>query len=400
MPKDLTDASQWDTTAVPVGTDPATSASVETPFQLLTNRAKYLFDRIVGALALNFFAGDTSTPGTFGAGISAKTSRIEYDPTTGYWTFPVDGDGAGNPPEEAYSKNGITWEKNAPAGWANATAQGHSVNQTTGYRAVSIFGNDQLWRSVNTHAGTWILWNGIGATGKQYTLIGNDGARWVVYNSTDSTLMYTDDVTATPPAAGATQPGFAGAVTFVDHSRHAAAEVDPSDPGNLVWLAITATEASRSADGNTWTAAAAHGIAAPAGSLAYTARSQLWHALDTTAGNLQLYTSDDNGDTWAGGTVIWAPANIMRAAIASDRLGSLVVIATDTVTDETRAYASIDDGDTWTRIALPGDHFPGVPSWTRYPLAGFGGGRFMLVAEDGAAPATYSPFYGLTMSGD
>ena len=50
MPKNLTDASTYSSPiAVPVDSDPRNAASVETPFQQLANRTKYLADRVGGS---------------------------------------------------------------------------------------------------------------------------------------------------------------------------------------------------------------------------------------------------------------------------------------------------------------------------------------------------------------
>lgn len=68
MPKNLTDVSQWATVAVPVGTDTADAASVETTFQILTDRCKYLLDlaeHYSGINYCNLNEADISTITTF-----------------------------------------------------------------------------------------------------------------------------------------------------------------------------------------------------------------------------------------------------------------------------------------------------------------------------------------------
>lgn len=58
MPKNLTGVSQWDTVTVPVDTDTADAASVETSFQILTDRSEYLLDGVKKTSVEKFFSID------------------------------------------------------------------------------------------------------------------------------------------------------------------------------------------------------------------------------------------------------------------------------------------------------------------------------------------------------
>jgi len=343
--------------------------------------------------AVNYQDGDTSAVGTAGTGINILFNRIEYDPVSGYWAFPTSGGGA-IVCEEIYSCGGVVWEEDTPAGWGGVAlpAEAYSTNPMNAVRAVSFSTADQLFYTLAGYPGTWVVWDGVGATGNTYTLIENSGSRWVVYNLTNSTLDFQDSpAVGGPPAACATQPGFAGDVTVIKYSRHDAAEVDPSDAGNPLWMAVTLTEVSTSVDGDNWTPAAVHGVPG-ASTVAYTASSRRWHMIDPSAGNLQHYYSADNGVSWTAGTVIDAPANNVGARLASDRYGTLVCITIDSVTKEAQVYATVDDGETWREVAMPASV---RNAGGNTPMAGFGDGRFMLVVEDGVDPATYYPYYGL-----
>ena len=344
--------------------------------------------------AVNYQDGDMSAVGTAGTGIAILLQYVEYDPVSGYWAFATGGAGA-NVCEEVYSHGGVIWEEDTPAGWGGLAmpVYGYSINPINGERAVSLGAADQLLYTTAGYPGLWAQWNGIGATGNTYAIIENSGTLWVVYNVTTGNLEFQSSPLAPgPPAAGATQPGFGGGVVAIKHSRHAAAEVDPSDAGNLIWMAVTLTEVSTSADGDNWTPAVAHGIANAAHTVAYTASSRRWHLLDPSAGNLQHCYSDDNGVSWTAGTVIDTPANDVQARLASDRYGTLVCITIDSVTKEAHVYATVDDGETWVGVVMPASI---ASNGGTTPLAGFGDGRFMLVVEDGVDPATYYPYYGL-----
>ena len=348
--------------------------------------------------AVNYSDGDTTAPGAGGTGISLWPGRVEYDPVSGFWGFATDGAGA-NPCEEYYSRLGVIWHSVTPIGWGGVAMvlTGYIISPTTGVRVASFQGADQLFYTLAGYPGVWAPWNGIGGTGNTYMFPETDGSIWVVYNSTAGTLDWQANPAAGgPPAAGVPQPGFAGApppLYALKHSRHDALEADQYDTGNPLWMAITATEVSSSVDGSNWTAAALHGIPIPGFTMEYSAHTRRWHTLDTTAGNLQHFFSEDNGVTWIAGTVIDATLAFSGGSkLASDRFGTLVCLAIDSVAVTAHVYASVDDGATWTEVAMPSTIALNGGAGS---LAGYGGGRFMLVVEDGAAPATYYPFIGL-----
>lgn len=348
------------------------------------------------ARAVNYSDGDTTGIPTAGIAVGSLLQHVEYDPATGFWGFVTDGAGA-NVCEEIYSRGGIVWQNDAPIGWGgvNLLAAGYGINPVTGLRSASFQAADQLFYTLAGYPGLWAQWNGVGATGNTYSVHDTDaaGSLWVVYNATGATLdRQVSPIAGGPPVACATQPGFAGAVITLKHSRHAALEVDQYDAGNPLWLAITATEVSTSVDGDNWLGAVPHGIPTPGYTVEYSAHSRRWHAVNVGAGALRHYYSDDDGANWNAGTVIDATLGVVQARLASDRFGALVCVAIDAVTAEARVYATVDDGVTWREVAMPAS-IAGNGGDT--PLAGFGGGRFMVVLDDGGAPAAYLPYYGL-----
>ena len=68
MPKTLDDNRIFDDVDVPVGTDPALASSVETPFQLLTDRTWFLWELVkayVSSAYLNLSAALITLVSTF-----------------------------------------------------------------------------------------------------------------------------------------------------------------------------------------------------------------------------------------------------------------------------------------------------------------------------------------------
>jgi hypothetical protein len=374
VPKDLTDASQWETVAVPVGTDPATASSVETPFQLLADRTRYLLNRLGAGLLLNWFATDTSTAPTADTG--GPLDGV-HDPVTGNEVI-VDFTGAG------------LFEDNvAPGGMVWAHGPGGAMGGNIPRLAVDHLGNvvcvPQESSSHNvffspTPLGTWVDWTA-GLPAGSWVRVAHDWlGRWVIGSATGDILQSTGPGVAF--AVVTVDPSFPNAIYCLRHSHHPAELLSPDDPGNQSWVALSPTRASRSADGMTWTAAALHDLSGYPRDIAYSALGTKWIAplvapADPGGAFIGLGVSDDNGETWAEVTpfaTALGASSITDARIACDGHGGWVVALTDGTGVE--LWASHDNGVTWTQAYLPSAPHPDqLALW-------YGGGRFHLMTTD------------------
>lgn len=343
--------------------------------------------------AINYLEADTAGMGLVGGG-HGSNGDAAYDPTTGFFGAATDGSGGGSANREVYADGGMTWAQNTPWGGAFDTqAIGYDIDPATGLRTAGFNAADSLFYTANTWPGAWFAWSGIGATGQTWTYPSSDGnGLWVAWNNTLGTMWQTTDPTAVAIAVVTVDPGLASSPFDIVHSRHQALAVDQYDTGNPFWIAVNATEITTSADGLTWTPSALH-LVPVADGLCYTRSARRWHLFDGTAGNLQHVYSDDNGTTWVPGTVINAGLGLSTVRAATDDYNQIVIAVMDAGT--AYLYASLDDGDTWERVPMPGN-------WTTVasPVVqvAYGGGRFAVLGDNGAAPASYLHWYSIAAS--
>jgi hypothetical protein len=376
VPKNLTDVSQWETVEVPVGTDPATAGSVETPFQTLADRTRYLLNNVATLIALqllNWIETDASalhTAITGGLGVachdeSVRVSLLETS-TSG-----------GDLAEEVFGLGGLVWgEGAAPAEGERepcVACDGQGVFALVPGLMACPTGTIQF-RDFNG-AATWVVWTaGTPASTSGWILIEHDWiGRWVIADL-DGVMKKCNGAGAAFTALS-TPPAWGGAAPLVLKHSH--------DPLNPIWIALTGGFVSHSADGNVWSAAVAHDwSAAPSpGQVAYSARSQAWIGVDA---NGTLYRSSDDGQTWseistgspAAMSTIIEFSTLNQALISSDGLGGWVVVYTAD-TAQTEVFVSADDGETWSQVELP------ALAEEEYSNLWYGGGRFHLLTNDG-----------------
>jgi len=109
MTKTLTDSSTWADVAVPVDTEDADAASVETPFQTLANRTKYLLDAVTKASVTRYYSIDACEmfPGV------APSDDPWTSPGANDWYLDEDAD-FGSPGSDVLG--GLSWRMNFGAG--------------------------------------------------------------------------------------------------------------------------------------------------------------------------------------------------------------------------------------------------------------------------------------------
>jgi hypothetical protein len=226
-------------------------------------------------------------------------------------------------------------------------------------------------------AGTWadIDYGGIGAN-----------ARWIMGDGAHgggAGAVTRSPAPAQPWTAPFTDAAFAAGITCLAYSHHYAGDLYPDDPGNDMWVAMTAAETSASVDGtgNTWVAAAAHGLGATPVDLGYSRLSGEFLAVDLTCG----ISRSTDGIAWtryaagAAGAPWAVIVNATTARIATDGYGHWYCLLVDSVANTAEIHASWDDGATWHEV------------WPDVILAGitdgclwYGLGQFHVVLTDGA----------------
>jgi len=288
--------------------------------------------------------------------------------------------------EELYSVGGLTnWAGAAAGPWAGLVLPRDCDVDPAGVRAVTFFdAADLIYTTPAGYPGVYVLWAGLPGPGLIWEKVAHDHIGLWVFADQNG-VLYNSTGPAVAVAPVAVGPGFAAAIPIaLEHSRHAALDVWDQDPGNPVWLAMTATEISTSADGLSWTPAALHGIPTPARGLAYSKPTTKWGIIEGTAGNAQFHYSTDNGLTWTAGAVIDATFGaISNTHLQCDGFGHWVAVIADAVISP-KIYASADDGDTWYEIHMPATWPPAAGAILNSIPTAYGGGRFMIFTGDNA----------------
>lgn len=355
MPKNLVDVSSWIDVAVPVGTDPATAASVEVTFQILADRTRHLLDRLRAALGVALVVarqGVTGgmpgaawvTGGVVDAGVVLWTGQcfcaIDEDGnaifTDDYGEYLSDQPGGfGNwMLETGWAGGGGKDPGSMTVPWtAGATMVDAAAELTTGARiAVSDSATGQVALSPNV--GTWaavtpatgsVAWGACaGGPVTQKWVIGGDGGE--IDSSANGSVWTarTSGLAASP-------------ILCMGHNQLTG--------GDAVYMALTGAEVSTSADGITWVASS-HGLTAAPRALAYS--DGRWIAVLEDGG---VGYSDDDGGTWTevtGALGGWqASGTYKNASIAG---GAGLLLAHLSSTTEERLWLSADNGETWHRV--------------------------------------------------
>ncbi|MCP3884170.1 MAG: exo-alpha-sialidase [Propionibacteriaceae bacterium] len=381
MPKDLTDVSQWDTVAVPVGTDPATASSVETPIQLLTDRSRFLLDRISRMIPANFrpmnnsFSADVVPHWADGRIIAC------HDQKWGTHLLVVSESIAAPSLKVLHSDGNGTWRNKETIGGVNGAAVAEDGDDDHAGRVTIVcstgpnFIKDAVYTSLDGAAFSLVTITG--TPGLNFQRIGCDKAAsptWIIGDKVSSgspSLYSSTNGTTYSVVSGFPTVTSAQDILDIQHTCHHAGALGPSDPGNARWLVITPDYAFRSTDGATWFYQS-HGLSIAIAShrkIAYSRTSQRWVAVTSVAG--QVAYSDDHGATWT--TIAGALGTSIGERIVSDGHGTFVVQAGDG--DRTTSYAraiyiSVDEGLTWTRHYV--SHIGTIPYGTLRDLMSFG----------------------------
>lgn len=352
MPKNLTDVSQFPTVAVPVGTDPATAASVEAPLQLLADRTRYLLRSLLGARAANWSQSDISdiTGGTFCSG--ANVMAICYDPDEDrFWA--IDDDGAvvctipasyASPPATPGGGPHLWYDDTSdPLDNTLWTASGAQVDIAAGAGAVVGVSSSAAGQIASSggFAGTWaartpasggVLWGRVtfDPASSLFIVAGTSGTPVHVETSPDGTT-WTDRSVAAGFSVNAESP-----------------QAIASDPAGVAGtLILSDSEFSHTLDGLTFSKGS-HSLATVPLALAYAGGGR-WVAV-LTSGDVAY--SEDNGATW---TAVTTPLDGFVATyvhIAADGRGGLVASAASAA--RSLLWASIDSGETWETVYQAG----------------------------------------------
>jgi photosystem II stability/assembly factor-like uncharacterized protein len=339
MPKDLTDVSQWNTVAVPVGTDSATAASVETPFQILTDRAKFLFDLTSDLREGNWF-DDTDLTSVTGTDVP---TCFCYDSSTKLYTLGTQNGNA------VISTGGLIWDDEGGAsptgpnpGAGNHVTDIDSNNSGRRIACADDGSGDDVFYSTAT--GTWTACTITGTPGLTFETVGSNkvvGANdvWLIADSATPSAVYrsTDGITF----SSVTVTGLTTRVRSILHT---------GDEDNDNWILMTDTQCARSSDkGINWTTAS-HGLSSTnqRGTVAYDCIRERFVVL--IDGGRNVAYSDDFGATWTEVTSA-LPETITggtRQLVSSDKGELLAWCGT-----ASQIFTSHDGGLTWRRRYAP-----------------------------------------------
>jgi len=348
-------------------------------------------DRIAASAVLNIDSQPVTAAGWPGAWTGGPMDGI-HDPTpatpdvmTILNAEPI------TPNEEYVSRGGRLWVAGTALAAPTVAVAPRVAVDGAGLRVQvlgsAVAGADVPWSSLNYAA--WLTWAGGCAAGTwadiDYGGVGAN-ARWVIGDGAHgggAGAILRSPGPATIFSGPFTDAGFAGAITCLGYSHHYAGDIYPDDPGNHMWVGLSATECSVAVDAsaNAWSLAAAHGLGATPVDIAYSKPNTEWIAVDLTCG----ISRSTDGVTWvrsAAGTATGLYASIVNATtarICTDGFGHWLVLLVDSVGNTAELHASSDDGATWFEV------------WPDVVLAGvtdgccwYGLGRFYAAITDAA----------------
>lgn len=389
MPKNLTDVSQFNTIAVPVDTDAADAASVETPFQLLTDRTKYLIDYITGMRTSQWFHVEHDSPatwGSFGGGAVNHPHDICYAANSDKFSAIDDGGHA------LISKDpGLVGSGDLPGGQGDGEWQEEAGSPGVCPGGGSGIGAGHASAEIASNPGNNRVAVGDAATGGIVAQCSPGGA-WTTRNTINSVAWHCVDnniVFAIGGATGKIETSGDG----VNWTNRASGISDTirliANNGDDKFMALSDTMVS--VGFVTWSATV-HGFTSTPLRMTYDAREDKWWVLRV---NGSLAWSDDDGASWTGvvgdplGLLASAPISKHEAGLDCDGKGNLVVTFeryTGTLpsptTVDSRRWVVRDDGAEYIRTYSPRMHGcqqGGVCfGRDRFVTAGDVGGNFSL----------------------
>lgn len=307
MPKNLTDVNSFETVTVPVGTDPATAGSVETPFQLLANRTRYLLDLIIAsvfAVYLELFNADTSPISVFDlSGVKAGCISIMSAGTYVHTIIDNDGQTAtclhpGEATPGTYGGGGVLWEDEAdtPTASLTWTAAGQHVDVCGSWVggilrrcAVSSSATGQV--AYSQSPGSWSAVAG-GVAGTTWTAceFGYDGTEKWVIGGASGALATTTNIATT--SFSSKTSGLVADVVRIRSNRK-------PNSGHR-WLALDANgnlSVSDDSSGATWTVTLEinTGLTSAIHSIAWDAATDCWVGIEYNG--YRAWSSD--GKVWS-----------------------------------------------------------------------------------------------------
>lgn len=365
MPKDLTDLNTWATIAVPVGTDPATAASVETPLQLLTNRTRHLYESLISARASNWKAADFTA---VAAQWTSYTPRdICYDASLGGFTALNSNGGTiytyhpntfVSPPALG-GGGGIIWEDEASTPFSVGGWGGQEIaSDQNGQRVVVDPGS----ANVVIESSGLSTWASRSATGTWYCIDHDKQGVYAIGGASGTISTSTNGTAWTARTSGCSNQ-----IICIAHNY---STVSPR------WVALTSTECSLSTTGVTWSAIAHSLSASPVPhTLRYSAYEDKWMVILT---NCNIGYSTDGGLTWSeysdpfGLYASYNPLSGDKVAFESDGQGGWIFQhnSPGAGTDTDRRWVSKNNGVDWyevpegittkTKLCWGDDHFISV----------------------------------------
>lgn len=370
MPKNLTDVQQWATVAVPVDSDTADAASVETPFQILGDRARYLLGLLSGMRVANWFDSDVSaiSPGTFCS--VANVMDICYDADEDrFWAIDDDGavvctiDPSLASPGASAGGGAMAWydETNDPLDGALWAASGSSVGIASGNGfvvAVSNSNSGQIAMSSG-YLGTWNAQTPSSSAAWRVATFDPASSLFIIAGNSGTPVH----VSTSPNGASWVDKTTASGFSVVGEAPRAIAS-DPAGVGGT--MILSDTEYSHTTYGSTFTSST-HGLGSIPLALAYS-RDARWVAI-LTNGNVAY--SDDDGSTWTTVSSPFAGFVATYVRLAADGVGALMASFCDA--NGSHFWASNDNGLTWGPVYQQG-MIDAMESG-----ACFGGGQFAAI---------------------
>lgn len=370
MPKNLTDANTWATIAVPVGTDPALASSVETPFQLLTNRTRHIYEALIGARAANWKTADFSA---VAAQWTSYTPRdICFDTSLGGFTALNSNGGTiytyhpntfVSPP--AIGGGGLKWEDEASTPFSAGGWKGQEIASNQNGQRVVV---DPLSANVVIESASLSTWTSRAATGTWYCIDHDKTSLYAIGGASGAISTSSNGTSWTPRTSGCSNQ-----IICIGNNYNAVS------PG---WIALTSTERSVSTDGLTWSAALHSLSAAPIPhTLRYSLYENKWMVILT---NCNIGYSIDGGLNWSeysdpfGLYASYNPLSADKVAFESDGQGGWIFQhnSPGAGTDTNRRWVSKNNGTTWyevaegittkTKLCYGDDHFVSVGDLAAY----------------------------------
>jgi hypothetical protein len=348
MPLDLTDANSWAIVSVPAGTDPAITTNMQTAYQLLANRTRWLLGR-----RLLTWLNDTDLTSVVQTGV---IESVCFDASTGVFTL---GDANGY---TRYSLGGLIWDDEGGGtptgpnpGAGNAVTDIDSDDNGRRIACADSGTNDEVYYS--TALGTWTICTITGTPGLVFETVGSDkgvAGVWLISDTAGIVYRSTDGITFSV----VTVTGLTTQVRTILHT---------GDNSN-VWLLMTDSQCARSTDGGlTWTTVS-HGLSSTnqRNALAYDPVLQRFIVL--ISGGRNIGYSDDNGANWTEVTNA-LPEAITGAPrrMAAGAYGEMVAKC-----GNDHVFVTVDGGATWTRAYAP------TAPHSIYTEVGYGAGLFLL----------------------